>query len=95
MSTAFDHGDDASDNPFDSSYEEYIRTVEAKGADDPEPTQATGAESADDSNTPEDTEDASDSSYLGNGVKAPWSNLAETTEGDPFANPDEEAPESN
>lgn len=91
MSTAFDHSD--SDNPFDASYEEYIRSVGADDAtpaldgdqgevdepdDDPEVTQAS-AKTADFS-----------SAGVGDGVEASWSNLAETTEGDPFAAPSEE-----
>lgn len=91
MSTAFDHSD--SDNPFGASYEEYIRSVGADDAtpvldgdqgevdepdDDPEVTQAS-AKTADFS-----------SAGVGDGVEASWSNLAETTEGDPFATLSEE-----
>lgn len=93
MSTAFGHSD--SDNPFDASHEEYIRSVEADAAtlapafdgnqgeidepdDDPEVTQAS-AKTADFS-----------SAGVGDGVEASWSNLAETTEGDPFVTPSEE-----
>lgn len=78
MSTAFDHGDDANDSPFDSSYEEYVRTVEAGESDDPKAT-------------PEAAETTGPAPLdLGDGVEAPWSDLADTTEGDPFAAPGEE-----
>lgn len=95
MSTAFDYGDDASDNPFDASYEEYVRTVEADERARLRLAQSDEDESADVPDDPEvtlaSTETADFSSpAVGEGVEAPWSNLGETTEGDPFAAPEED-----
>lgn len=82
------YGQDERDNPFDASYEEYVRAVEEQSAV-PEgnsfvPTR--GDEGTDDPDDPEVTQ-ASAGSPSEAGVEAPWSNLAETTEGDPFAAP--------
>ena len=74
MSTAFDDGRDDTDDPFSASHEEYIRTVEATEGSDLLSSSSEG----------------STSSYLGKGVEAPWSTLGETTEGDPFAKPDDD-----
>lgn len=93
MSTAFDHS--GGDNPFDASYEEYMRTV---GAEDvapaaPIPFGARGSQDVDElDDDPEVTQASAEtadfsSPGVGDGVEAPWSNLAETTEGDPFASP--------
>lgn len=86
MSTAYGQRDN--DNPFDASYEEYVRTVELNEPDQAEPfVSIRGDEDTDDADDPEVTQ-ASAGETPGAGVEAPWSTLAETTEGDPFAAPE-------
>lgn len=89
------YGQDERDNPFDASYEEYVRTVEEREAASEGnsfvPTR--GDEGTDDPDDPEVTQ-ASAGTQSGKGVEASWSDLAETTEGDPFAAPEDGSADS-
>lgn len=89
MSTAFDQGD--SDNPFDASYEEYVRVFgEGEGTPASDPFGASGDTEDAEAETPDDPEvtqaSAQSADFVAQGgVEAPWSNVAATTENDPFA----------
>lgn len=98
MTTAFDQGD--SDNPFDASYEEYVR-VFGEGAGTPanDPFGASGDVDDSEADTADDPEVTQASAQDGDFAaqhesEAPWSNASATSGNDPFATSAQETGES-